>query len=557
MKTVALKQYISSAMIWKCVLPIVLGLSVFVYWRYSYPSMMAYQEQFQLFLFDSHYLAERVGLPGGVVTYVAEFLTQFYNTPFFGALVISLLMVGAQQLSWLLMCANKRESAGVAAYILSFMPSLVLWRMMSDESLLLAYVVSFVVVQAAMSFAPKKKMPLIVYAIFAIPIFYWLAGPMAVMLAVYIGLQLLRASDRHLEGISFVVLSVVYVILCIVLSAYLLPYPTVRLFMGIFYYRSIEVPMLVMCVVPMLLLLLTIVAAIPMKAKAATVIAVAAVAIAAFMLKGAMDEQKYELMDYDCLVRQQRWADIVAKAEKKSPNLPMSVCATNIALAMTGQLGDRCFDFFQHGTEGLLPEFERNFNTILVTGDTFFMLGLINTAQRFAFEAMEAIPNYNKNSRVIKRLAETNLINGQYKVAEKYLMMLQKTIFYKKWADKRMEMIHNPKLIDAHPMYGYLRRVRLKDDLLFSDKEMDKFCGQLVMHNKENVVAIQYLLMYPLLNKDLNTFMQYYGYVQSVAKYNSRACDEAVALAYAQQGKLTQAQIERYKNSSVWRYFLK
>ena len=557
MKTVALKQYISSAMIWKCVLPIVLGLSVFVYWRYSYPSMMAYQEQFQLFLFDSHYLAERVGLPGGVVTYVAEFLTQFYNTPFFGALVISLLMVGAQQLSWLLMCANKREGAGVAAYILSFMPSLVLWRMMSDESLLLAYVVSFVVVQASMSFAPKKKMPLIVYAIFAIPIFYWLAGPMAVMLAVYIGLQLLRASDRHLEGISFVVLSVVYVILCIVLSAYLLPYPTVRLFTGIFYYRSIEVPMLVMCVVPMLLLLLTIVAAIPMKAKAATVIAVAAVAIAAFMLKGAMDEQKYELMDYDCLVRQQRWADIVAKAEKKSPNLPMSVCATNIALAMTGQLGDRCFDFFQHGTEGLLPEFERNFNTILVTGDTFFMLGLINTAQRFAFEAMEAIPNYNKNSRVIKRLAETNLINGQYKVAEKYLMMLQKTIFYKKWADKRMEMIHNPKLIDAHPMYGYLRRVRLKDDLLFSDKEMDKFCGQLVMHNKENVVAIQYLLMYPLLNKDLNTFMQYYGYVQSVAKYNSRACDEAVALAYAQQGKLTQAQIVRYKNSSVWRYFLK
>lgn len=557
MKTVALKQYISSAMIWKCVLPIVLGLSVFVYWRYSYPSMMAYQEQFQLFLFDSHYLAERVGLPGGVVTYVAEFLTQFYNTPFFGALVISLLMVGAQQLSWLLMCANKREGAGVAAYILSFMPSLVLWRMMSDESLLLAYVVSFVVVQAAMSFAPKKKMPLIVYAIFAIPIFYWLAGPMAVMLAVYIGLQLLRASDRHLEGISFVVLSVVYVILCIVLSAYLLPYPTVRLFTGIFYYRSIEVPMLVMCVVPMLLLLLTIVAAIPMKARAATVIAVAAVAIAAFMLKGAMDEQKYELMDYDCLVRQQRWADIVAKAEKKSPNLPMSVCATNIALAMTGQLGDRCFDFFQHGTEGLLPEFERNFNTILVTGDTFFMLGLINTAQRFAFEAMEAIPNYNKNSRVIKRLAETNLINGQYKVAEKYLMMLQKTIFYKKWADKRMEMIHNPKLIDSHPMYSYLRKVRLTDDFLFSDKEIDKIFGQLVMHDKKNVVAMQYLLMYPLLNKDLNTFMQYFSYVKSITKYSSKTCEEALALAYAQQGKLPQAQVERYKSSPVWRYFLK
>ena len=185
------------------------------------------------------------------------------------------------------------------------------------------------------------------------------------------------------------------------------------------------------------------------------------------------------------------------------------------------------------------------------------MLGLINTAQRFAFEAMEAIPNYNKNSRVIKRLAETNLINGQYKVAEKYLMMLQKTIYYKKWADKRMEMIHNPKLIDSHPMYSYLRKVRLTDDFLFSDKEIDKIFGQLVMHDKKNVVAMQYLLMYPLLNKDLNTFMQYFSYVKSITKYSSKTCEEALALAYAQQGKLPQAQVERYKSSPVWRYFLK
>ena len=224
---------------------------------------------------------------------------------------------------------------------------------------------------------------------------------------------------------------------------------------------------------------------------------------------------------------------------------------------MTGKLGDRCFDFYQHGTEGLLPEFERNFNTILVTGDAYFMLGLVNTGQRYAFEAMESIPNYNKSGRVFKRLAETNLINGQYKAAEKYLKALQKTIFYKKWADRRMEMIRNPKLIDSHPMYSYLRKVRLTDDFLFSDKETDKLCGQLVMHNKENLVAIQYLLMFPLLNKDLNTFMQYYTYVKSISKYSSQACEEAVALAYAQQGKLPQAQMERYKSSPVWRYFLK
>lgn len=556
MNTKPTNNHIAKATMWKWALAIVMGLSAFIFWRYGYPSMMAYQEQYQLFLFDCHYLVERLALPGGTATYVAEFLTQFYNTPVFGALVISLLLVTSQQLSWLLMRNNAYKTEDLSAYLLSFLPSLLIWRIMGDESLMLAYIVAFIIVQAAMIFAPKTRNALLIYILPAIPITYWIAGPMVGMLALYTGIRLIKTCNRKIEGFSLAAFSLVYTTLIVAASSYFLPYPTVRFFLGLFYYRSIEVPTHIMCLSPMLLLIITGVT-IPLANKLCKTVAVAVVTVVASSLGSAIDSQKYELMDYDCLVRQQRWADIVAKAEQKTPDLPMSVCATNLALAMTGKLGDRCFDFYQHGTEGLLPEFERNFNTILVTGDAYFMLGLVNTGQRYAFEAMESIPNYNKSGRVFKRLAETNLINGQYKAAEKYLKALQKTIFYKKWADRRMEMIRNPKLIDSHPMYSYLRKVRLTDDFLFSDKETDKLCGQLVMHNKENLVAIQYLLMFPLLNKDLNTFMQYYTYVKSISKYSSQACEEAVALAYAQQGKLPQAQMERYKSSPVWRYFLK
>lgn len=556
MNTKPTNNHIAKATVWKWALAIVMGLSAFIFWRYGYPSMMAYQEQYQLFLFDCHYLVERLALPGGTATYVAEFLTQFYNTPVFGALGISLLLVTSQQLSWLLMRNNAYKTEDLSAYLLSFLPSLLIWRIMGDESLMLAYIVAFIIVQAAMIFAPKTRNALLIYILPAIPITYWIAGPMVGMLALYTGIRLIKTCNRKIEGFSLAAFSLVYTTLIVAASSYFLPYPTVRFFLGLFYYRSIEVPTHIMCLSPMLLLILTGVT-IPLANKLCKTVAVAVVTVVASSLGSAIDSQKYVLMDYDCLVRQQRWADIVAKAEQKTPDLPMSVCATNLALAMTGKLGDRCFDFYQHGTEGLLPEFERNFNTILVTGDAYFMLGLVNTGQRYAFEAMESIPNYNKSGRVFKRLAETNLINGQYKAAEKYLKALQKTIFYKKWADRRMEMIRNPKLIDSHPMYSYLRKVRLTDDFLFSDKETDKLCGQLVMHNKENLVAIQYLLMFPLLNKDLNTFMQYYTYVKSISKYSSQACEEAVALAYAQQGKLPQAQMERYKSSPVWRYFLK
>ena len=192
----------------------------------------------------------------------------------------------------------------------------------------------------------------------------------------------------------------------------------------------------------------------------------------------------------------------------------------------------------------------------MLTGDVYFLLGLVNTSQRYAFEAMESVPNYNKSARAIKRLAETNLINGQYAVARKYLAMLKKTIYYRLWAERRLEMIDNPRLIDENNVYGYLRKVRLADDFLFSDKEVDKICGQLLMRNKENMMAMQYLLVYPLLNRDFPTFMVYSTYIKTLKNYTPRAAVEAMALAYAQQRKLPQAEIQRYQGCSTWRYLL-
>jgi hypothetical protein len=148
--------------------------------------------------------------------------------------------------------------------------------------------------------------------------------------------------------------------------------------------------------------------------------------VAFLMLRPVFYEaRKYEVMEYDYLVRCQDWNAIIAKADKKTPDLPMTVCATNLALGMKGLLGERLFDFYQNGRQGLVPPFTRNFSTIMLTGEVYWQLGLVNTAQRFAFESMEAIPNYTKSSRAVKRLVETNLVNGEYKVARKYLCLLE------------------------------------------------------------------------------------------------------------------------------------
>jgi hypothetical protein len=225
-------------------------------------------------------------------------------------------------------------------------------------------------------------------------------------------------------------------------------------------------------------------------------------------------------MRYDYLSRTQQWQKIIEMAEKKAPTSPLSVASLNLALGETGQLGDRMFEFFQNGTEGLIPDFKRDFELPLFTNEIFYRLGMINTSQRLVFEAMEAIPDYKKSSRCIKRLVQTNLINGQYEVAKKYLMLLDKTLFYKKWADETLNYLYDEKKINSDSEYGWERKIRCKNDFLFSNREVAKMLGLLYLNCKTNKLALDYMLAYTLQNKDLDSFMRYFPLCKGYYSYH-------------------------------------
>ena len=515
-------------------LTLAFGIAVFLFWRFRYPFALTYQEQLQLFLFDGDYFAERMAEPGGFARYAAEFLVQFYNGVTIGAAIIALLYMLVQRLTWRLMTFSPLSPFTTHLYPLSFIPVVMLWYAMGDESVMLTYVVALAMTLAVAigwqqwikSIAAWQKW---VAALVLIPVVYWLIGPMVLLAAALI------------LPWTLAVPALIYAMALMLLSAHRLPFPMMRVMLGISYYRIPVTMPYVLMAIPVVILLLTWLSWKFLKVSETlkpwvTAVELLVVVVAAILIVPmGFDQKKYELIEYDYLVRIQNWKAIIAKAEKQMPDLPMSVCATNLALAMTNQLGDRAFDFYQHGSEGLLPKFERNFATTQLTGEVYFNLGLVNTAQRFAFEAMEAIPNYNKSARVVKRLAETNLINGQYKVAEKYLRMLEKTIFYRPWAQRTIAMLGDEKAIDAHPLYGTLRQYRLQEDFLFSDRELDKICGQLFLHNTQNQMAAQYLLMMPLMDRDIPVFMQYVQVVQTRMPYNPRAVQEGIAFAFMQQ----------------------
>ena len=461
-------------------LTILFGLAVFLFWRFRYPFALTYQEQFQLFLFDSDYFTERIAEPGGLARYIGEFLTQFYNSPVLGALILAVLFMLMQRLTWRLMRCG-------AHYPISFLPAALLWYAMGDESVKLTYVVALLMGMGVswlmtifMNNVKRQTLVKAVSMLVVIPILYWLIGPMVVLVALCV-----------------MPLSVVWALAVMLLSVHFVPFPLSRVMTGISYYRFPDVVPYILIVIPALIWILCLVVRRLPQARPWVIWSEAVVCCIAVIGCPDLgyDAKKYELMEYDQLVRIKDWKGIIAKAEK----------------------------------QGLLPSFERNFSTIQLTGEVYFYLGLVNTAQRLAFEAMEAIPDYSKSGRMMKRLAETNLINGEYEVARKYLQMLDKTIFYRPWAQQALAMIDDETQIDAHPVYSTLRQFRLEDDFLFSEDELDKICGQLFMHDQKNQMAIQYLVMAPLLDGDAQRFFNYVTYVQSKVNYNPRYVREAIA----------------------------
>ncbi|MBQ2209645.1 MAG: hypothetical protein II404_06750 [Prevotella sp.] len=534
---------------WKPFASLAFGLAVFLFWWLAYPMMTAYQEQYQLFMLDSQYIGQLLSVPDGLAHCIGEYLVQLYINHALGALVLAVVFVLMQWLVWLLMKAVRGAEAATH-YALSFLPSLLLCLMMADESVLLTFPIAMLAGLAAMWLYElivdgKSLLYLIIYVIVGLPLLYWMAGPVVLMTAAYIAIRQLMAGHNRGRDLAVGLLAVVLAIGCILMSSWWVPYPLERLFQGLDYYRFVEVYFYFFAVLMVVCVLLPVLARwlpVPLgsRQKQWAGMGEAVVLAGLFMLLRPMfyDARKYEVMEYDYMVRCNNWSAIIAKAEKKTPDLPMSVCANNLALGMKGLLGERAFDFYQNGMQGLLPGFERNFSTIMLTGEVYWQLGLVNTSQRYAFEAMEAIPNYAKSCRAVKRLAESNLVNGQYKVARKYLLMLEKTLSYSKWARRTMLLLGDEKAINAHPVYGRLRQLRLDDDFLFSEQELDKVMGQLVMKNIKNGLALQYLLLSPLLERDVNKFMNYMTFVDGLKiGYCPRSCQEAIVFAFAQRNQ--------------------
>ena len=510
---------------WKPLLSLLFGVSVVIFWSVPYMSGLCFQEQYQMFLFDTNYFLERIVLPGGLADYISEFLVQFYYMPVLGGTIIALLLMSIQAISWGLM-KQYGMKAVFPGYLLSFVPSIVLWCAMGDQNLLLSFVVALsgALLMGWIHNRFHNRLVKVVFELVSTALVYWFLGPVVFLYAaLMIGDTLMKGKQNGhiLSSLGYSACLLILTVAWILLTTQSLQYPLYRIFSGLNYYRYPGT----VSPLPLGVMIWTVVVVffgmVPdghawikklQQSKVVMVLAYVLVIVASwFGIKASFDEMTYDLIDYDFLVRTEQWDKIIEKAEKKQATTPLSVSCVNLALSQKGQLADRLFEFYQNGGEGLFPTFTRDMISPVSTAEIFFRLGMVNDAERYMFEAQEAIPNYRKSARLTRRIIECEIINGNYKVAAKLLRRLQKTLFYSNWAVQTMALLGNEKAINRHPVYGKLRKYReKKQDFLFSDQEMDQMLGLLFLNDNHNKMAYEYLVCYELLQRDMEKFMQYY-----------------------------------------------
>ena len=490
------------------------GVSALLFFGLAYPHHLHYQEQYQLFLFDSSYIWDVIALPGGVADLLGRFSTQFFLYAWVGATIIAILLSVIQLLT--LGLANWGRFYG-----LSYVPALLLWIFLLDENALLGGVWAVVLTLSA-SLAIDKMADgwtRRILTAMLIPFLFWIAGPVSIVFCI---LQIRRAN----HFIWNIATMLIFVLTPLVL-AHCLPVLDGSLWRGIHYHRyPTVIPTMLWMAVSVLVIIWGVKEVKEVKEVKdecpnrensynkndiiLSLVSFVVVAVAMGVMVWKNSNFKAEkTMKYDFMACHQQWNRILDTIDEEKPNNQIGVTVQNLALAKRGILLNKMLEYNQNGMLGLLPEVQRDATSPMPTAEAYYHLGLTYIAQRTVFEAQEAILDFQKSARCFKRLAQTNLINGDYEVARKYLMILKKTLFYSDWANETITLLGNEKAIANHPEYGTLRTFAIKNDFLFSDNATPEILERLYLSNKKNKLAYQYMMASFILTGDRESFYKY------------------------------------------------
>lgn len=506
-------KFIRTAKLFSLGISVLLGSGIFLFYLLVYSHYLYFQEQNQMFLFTTDYLLDRIAHPGGFCEYLSSFFIQFYIHSWLGAFIIALLLVVLQRL--VLFLFHKLEVARLFD-ALSVIPCLLYWALLCNENYMLTVLIAqLFVLLAGIIYANTSRVNIrIAYWVIGLVLLYivaggiyWIYGILVILLEIIYFKQLSNGGK-----IAFALIGICVIIVLPLISKYIftMPYPLELLWRGVGYYRFVTIFPPVLFVVwsttvcfPFIMNMCS-QCRIKNQLLVTILLIIGTCGIGSLLVYATCDKRREAELKYDYYLRYSLWNRIMKESQKSLPTTPFEMIITNLSLAQTGRMGDYMFHYPENNLETLLPPFNQDFKFSFAIADIYYHLGLTNIAQRLTFEGMESIPDAQKSSRAIKRLAETNLINGSIEVAYKYMRLLERTIFYRVWAKNELS---GEKEVLVESGWRKMKTMKPENDFLFSENRTMAMLESLINKNPNNRIACEYLLAYTLLKRDLRNFM--------------------------------------------------
>jgi hypothetical protein len=461
-----------------------------------------YQEKLSLFVFSGTFLSDHLNQPGGLLVYLGKFLTTFFYSRVLGAVIISLLIC-ITSLSVLRIIMNLSGKGGQA---ISLLAGMAIFFVQADYHFLLYNTLGLTLQVLLFSLIIRKLKGWIPVLIF--PFWYFVTGAFAwiffVTYTVYIVAWNFRGSWYKVMTLAILMPVIIYMSGEFVFfqpDTVLLSYPLSLADTG--------------SQLVLLLAIAGIISLVPAAPKLGIPLSLpvnisgtfsqAAGLILLLMILTAIPLARYDKKDYQYfkveeMFYQERYNDVVGYLEKNPSSNRITNYLNNIALSETGRLNDMLFHFRQDPEGQTLFLKWEMLSEVLSNGAYFyFSTGMINEALRWAYENMVMEGMTPEGLRMMIR---TEIINGNYAVASKYISILKKTVFYRREALKYEKLLFNNEAVNSDPLLGPGRKGKIsKDFFTISDNPFANI--ELVLaSDSTNRKVFEYKLAYLLLKKD-------------------------------------------------------
>lgn len=201
----------------------------------------------------------------------------------------------------------------------------------------------------------------------------------------------------------------------------------------------------------------------------------------------------------------QDWDRVIASyVDPETEVNVLDLAELNLALAETGRLATDLFHYTQVGSLGILPDWNRDERPGKISSDIYYSMGLVACAQRMAFETNVAA-EADYLPEMMLRLIQTNLINGSYPVAEKYIRVLEKDGYD---CSRYKPFLYNDAAVDRDPELGPRRRCIPARDHIALENGIDEDLKEIIRANPSYHKAIEYLGVIYLLDTEMDKFRE-------------------------------------------------